>query len=331
MDSYINCHNLLDLWVFIVYYITMKNTHLEHPEDSILNQGRTGAINVLKWFADKNSSLTVKYDGAPAIVWGINPECGRFFVGTKSVFNKIKVKINYTHRDIEDNHGATPAVASILHMCLDKLPHKDGVFQGDFIGYGGYDEYTPNTITYKFLFAPTQDIVFAAHTEYFGNSMKTMNAKFMSFNEDDNVIQSDTVRFLDTKAQIKTRKNKIGLLIGAAKVLIRFTSFTDEKIGAYVKQVINSYIRSGKDLVPSQLAQDTGLDVNLFHLYKLIIEIKELLMDGITDYEDVDCYIGDKPCEHEGYVMTNTFGTYKLVKREIFSYNNFNAVKNWSK
>ena len=86
----------------------MKNTHLEHPEDSILNQGRTGAINVLKWFADKNSSLTVKYDGAPAIVWGINPECGRFFVGTKSVFNKVKVKINYTHRDIEDNHSANP-------------------------------------------------------------------------------------------------------------------------------------------------------------------------------------------------------------------------------
>ena len=63
----------------------------------------------------------------------------------------------------------------------------------------------------------------------------------------------------------------------------------------------------------------------------LIIEIKELLMDGVTDYEDVDCYIGEKPCQHEGYVMTNKYGTYKLVKREIFSYNNFNATKNWSK
>ena len=54
-------------------------------------------------------------------------------------------------------------------------------------------------------------------------------------------------------------------------------------------------------------------------------------MDGVTDYEDVDCYIGEKPCQHEGYVMTNKYGTYKLVKKEIFSYNNFNATKNWSK
>ena len=308
----------------------MKNTHLEHPEDSILNHGKTGAIEVLKWFGDRNSTLTVKYDGAPAIVWGINPECGRFFVGTKSVFNKVKVKINYTHRDIEDNHGTTPAVASILHMCLDKLPRKEGVFQGDFIGYGGYDEYTPNTITYKFLFAPTQDIVFAAHTEYFGNTMKTMNAKFMSFDEDDTVIESDTVRFLDT-THIKSRKNRISLLIGMARVLIRFTKFPDQKIGTHVKTVINKYIRSGKEIDPATLSQETGLDANLFHLYKLIIEIKELLMDGVTDYEDVDCYIGEKPCQHEGYVMTNKYGTYKLVKREIFSYNNFNATKNWSK
>ena len=285
----------------------MKNTHLEHPEDSILNHGKTGAIEVLKWFGDRNSTLTVKYDGAPAIVWGINPECGRFFVGTKSVFNKVKVKINYTHRDIEDNHGTTPAVASILHMCLDKLPRKEGVFQGDFIGYGGYDEYTPNTITYKFLFAPTQDIVFAAHTEYFGNTMKTMNAKFMSFDEDDTVIESDTVRFLDTKAHIKSRKNRISLLIGMARVLIRFTKFPDQKIGTHVKTVINKYIRSGKEIDPATLSQETGLDANLFHLYKLIIEIKELLMDGVTDYEDVDCYIGEKPCQHEGYVMTNKY------------------------
>ena len=95
----------------------MINKHLEHPEDSILNQGKEGALSILNFLKDKSSELSVKYDGAPAIVWGINPENNKFFVGTKSVFNKVKVKINYNHYDIEVHHGHTPNVASILHLC----------------------------------------------------------------------------------------------------------------------------------------------------------------------------------------------------------------------
>ena len=79
----------------------MKNKHLNHPEDAILLEGREGLYKVLSFFKDKNSILSVKYDGSPAVVWGINPENKKFFVGTKSVFNKIKIKINYTHYDIE--------------------------------------------------------------------------------------------------------------------------------------------------------------------------------------------------------------------------------------
>jgi hypothetical protein len=66
----------------------MKNTHLEHPEDSIL----TGDLTVLDWFTARGN-LSVKIDGAPAIVWGINPANGEFFVGTKAVFNKVKIRI----------------------------------------------------------------------------------------------------------------------------------------------------------------------------------------------------------------------------------------------
>ena len=98
----------------------MKNTHIEHPEDSILNKGKDGALNVLNFLKEKNSELSVKYDGAPAIVWGINPENDKFFVGTKSVFNKKKIKVNYTHYDIELNHGDNANVASILHLCLSR-------------------------------------------------------------------------------------------------------------------------------------------------------------------------------------------------------------------
>ena len=86
----------------------MKNTHLQHPEDTIL----TGDLSILDWF-EAPSTLSVKMDGAPAIVWGVNPETGKFFVGTKSVFNKVKIKINETHEDIDNNH--TGNVATILH------------------------------------------------------------------------------------------------------------------------------------------------------------------------------------------------------------------------
>ena len=77
----------------------MKNLHIEHPEDTIL----TGDLSVLDAFQAKNH-YSVKIDGSPAIVWGTNPENGKFFVGTKSVFNKKTPKINYSNEDIERNH-----------------------------------------------------------------------------------------------------------------------------------------------------------------------------------------------------------------------------------
>jgi hypothetical protein len=121
----------------------MKNTHLEHAEDSIL----TGDLSVLDWFVNPGH-LSVKIDGAPAIVWGRNPATGNFFVGTKSVFNKVKIKINESHEEIDTNHNGQ--VAEILHACFNFLPFTNTIYQGDFIGFGGFSEYTPNTITYQF-------------------------------------------------------------------------------------------------------------------------------------------------------------------------------------
>ena len=137
----------------------MKNTHIEHPEDSIL----TGDLSVLDWFC-ADSNISVKIDGAPAIVWGRNPANGRQFVGTKSVFNKKLIKINHDHEEIDQNHQGK--VADILHDCLDFLPTTDGIFQGDFIGIGGDNCYRPNTITYVFDEIIPHDIIIAPHTSY---------------------------------------------------------------------------------------------------------------------------------------------------------------------
>ena len=87
----------------------MKNTHLEHLEDNILNGGSEGgreAVAFLRSLGEMlnqgaaDARVTVKWDGAPAIICGVNPDNGRFFVGTKSVVNKVNPKISYSENDV---------------------------------------------------------------------------------------------------------------------------------------------------------------------------------------------------------------------------------------
>jgi hypothetical protein len=303
-----------------VYDGHMKNTHLEHPEDAILNNGRDGAKNVLRFLRERNSKLSVKYDGAPAIVWGTCPFRGAFFVGTKSVFNKKIIKINYSHYDISQNHEGN--VASILHVCFDNLPRIKGIVQGDFIGFGGNDFYKPNTIEYNFGRLVEENVIIAAHTSY--TSSTTLKDAVASFGVDEE-LQSPDVKFLNVNAHFTSRRRRIDLLLGLASVAINFVKFPSQKEGQELKVAINKCIREQRDIAES------GMDNNLMILYKLIIEIKELLMEGITSVEEVSCYIGDDECDHEGYVMTNKFGTFKLVNRRQFSYANFTMKKEWVK
>lgn len=301
----------------------MKNTHLFHPEEDILN-GKDAAQSVIKFLRQKNSNLSVKYDGSPAIVFGKNPENGRFFVGTKSVFNKVKVKINYTHDDIEKNHGNNPKVAGILHTCLETLPKVDGIYQGDFIGFGGTQTFTPNTITYTFDSIPLDcAIVFACHTSYTGLKMKELTASFHV----PEFLKHNFMKtyFVNTNAHITSRRRRVDYILGLASVVSNFVKYPDEKEVANLKIAINKCIREGREV--------DCIEGNLLLLFNLITKVKELLMEGITvTGEQVDAkidfgvdYIGG----HEGYVMTNQFGTYKLVDRKVFSHYNFILPKGW--
>ena len=296
----------------------MKNKHLDHPEDAILLEGREGLNKVLNFFREKNSQLSVKYDGSPAVVWGINPENKKFFVGTKSVFNKIKIKINYTHYDIEINHGHTPAVASILHMCLEKLPRVEGIYQGDLIGYGGGSEYTPNTITYNFNDIVEEDIIIAAHTTYSGDTIKDSVASFGC-----DKLASEECKFLNTNANLLDRNFRIGWNITLCSVFSLYVNYPTDVVGRQLKTYINSYIRMGLPIDAQKIAKETKCNVNLIRLYNMVTNIKEMLMDGVESYENVYLSIGSDPCEHEGYVMSNKHGTYKLIKRHGFSHANF--------
>ena len=107
------------------------NTHLTHLEELVLTQGPAGydmakaflleLLETLKGNTNSRVQTSVKWDGAPAMFAGVNPENGKFFVGTKSIFNKIP-KINYTEEDIIKNHGHAPGLVDKLTKGLKYLP-----------------------------------------------------------------------------------------------------------------------------------------------------------------------------------------------------------------
>ena len=301
----------------------MKNTHIEHPEDSILN----GDLSVLDWFTS-NGKISAKIDGAPAIVWGRNPASGKFFVGTKSVFNKVKIKINESHEDIDKNHEGN--IAHILHECFEHLPRTDRIYQGDFIGFGGEECYQPNTITYYFPEEITNNIIIAPHTVYTAeNDLREAvvdNDAILKLKSDDNVL------FVRPFVTIDEQRDDIHNLCKFARQMSTICEFPEYKQVPRIKQHLNACIRNDidlDDLTLEAIASDNNCDVNVLRLWKLVESIKMDMFTYIDAENTVECYIGEDRCDHEGYVLHNKYGTFKIVNREGFSRANFNLVRDW--
>jgi len=295
----------------------MKNTHLEHAEDTIL----TGDLSVLDWFTARGT-LSVKIDGAPAIVWGRNPATGNFFVGTKSVFNKVKIKINESHEDVDANHEGN--VAQILHCCLDLLPRTDDIYQGDFIGFGGLSEYTPNTLTYQFPEIVTESIIIAPHTRYEANDdLRDSWAIPLTVN----LQSTDHVKFVKPDAYIlhgQTSFADVEEVCNFARQMATTATFVDNKGAAHLKKVFNTFIKVGAVLDAEALAIAGNCDINLIRLWLLVKSIKEDCVH-ICRNNGPAAYLNGDRIDAEGYVLSNEFGMFKLVNREIFSRANFNS------
>jgi hypothetical protein len=185
-----------------------KNVHLEHLEDLIFNLGYQGGIQALNYIESlramlgegtgTTTKLTVKWDGSPAIICGVDPSDSRFFIGTKSVFAKGEPKLCKSPKDIERFYSEQPELASKLASALKYLP-KLGigkVLQGDLmfteddlstVTVNDEDCYvfTPNTITYAVpvnsqlgqrIARAKLGIIF--HTVYEGDTIESMTARF---------------------------------------------------------------------------------------------------------------------------------------------------------
>ena len=270
-----------------------KNTHLEHLEDDILNLGSEGgksAIAFLKSLGsmltqgDKSKSIniTTKWDGAPAVICGIDPERDRFFVGTKSVFAKTAPKLGFSDDMIDAWYSGN--LASMLKDSLkyfSRLGIK-GVIQGDLLftentkqvtNVGGKRcvTFTPNTITYAIPLdtklgkrVNNSKIGIVFHTTYSGSTMEGMSAGFgvdvspYQGHDDIAVFSSD---FSDTSGvanftpqelmKFKSAVNRAdGSLKQASKFLDVMKGSDRFAFNAIFKQFFNTYIRGGS-AIPS--------------------------------------------------------------------------------
>ena len=268
-----------------------KNLHLEHLEDNPLNFGYTGisktidflnaTIGLLSGSANKSVDVTVKYDGAPAIFCGTDPEDGKFFVGTKSVFSK-NAKLVKQESDL-DKYGFSGQLKDKLSIALKELSKLGikGVLQGDMMFTSGdisnkkingevYITFQPNTIMYAVpsnsdlasrMLKSKIGIIF--HTTYSGDKLEDMKASFganvsklnkVSSVWVDDAFYKDVTGSLFSLKETSELQKKIAKLqrVGNAiskKSMNNILSVHDElktsELGAGLKTYFNSNVRRG--------------------------------------------------------------------------------------
>ena len=290
------------MFSFKGFITTEKNTHLEHLEDDIINRGSDGGRNAVSFLksvrnmlagsASGRVNMSVKWDGAPAIIAGRNPENGKFFVGTKSVFNKTP-KINYTPGDIASNHSGP--VAQKLNVCLKELKRLriTGIYQGDLLFTKGDTKvanidgermitFTPNTITYAVPLSSSLGrrisrarlgIVF--HTYYTGKSMSSLTAGFgtVSGKTGSTAVYLASAGYTDTSGSSTFTSGELarfdglirmaeGSLSKAAPLLNVMKSNDPISVGFRLKSFFNYYIKNsqGSSMAKVKTLQDMFRD-----------------------------------------------------------------------
>ena len=277
-----------------------KNTHLEHLEDDIINLGYKGAqqsiafvealFGLFQGGSNRKLNITVKWDGAPAVVCGKDPETGLFFVATKHGAFAKDMKLGFTEELIDFYYGGGPAeVLKMVYRELKHLPFTD-VLQGDVmftpaikkttvIDGEQYITFKPNTILYAVKPTdPFGEIIEKAHvgivfhTKYSGKGV--VNQLSASFSVDVSKLKSKTAWIQDASYQDMSGKmtltaqetRTVSSLIASAKTNAtsarKFldelaTQTTDLTVGYIFKIFVNKLVRDGTPINTKSL---TGLE-----------------------------------------------------------------------
>lgn len=290
-----------------------QNLHMTHADEDIFERGDKGAqaavefiTDVAKTLGKGSTKLTVKWDGAPAIFAGYDPADGRFFVGTKSVFNK-NPKLYKTTADIDANESG--GKAEKLKVSLEELPKvgipKDKVLQGDVLWTQGDLKYEtiggqryvtahPNTLVYawpsesdvgKQVAVARMGIVW--HTTYsgrgdlssyrasFGVDVNTLKVVRSVWQEDAYFKGADIAFSEDEYKEVYGLTMKAKGLIGNFDKLVEIMdTIPQSAIGAGIKTYINSLIRNGQLPNPDKAAKEYVEYVNKYWEEKVIAKVK---------------------------------------------------------
>ena len=279
--------------------------HLEHLEDEMLNYGVEGckaAVSFLqelrKMLGCDNSTgfMQTKWDGAPAVVCGIDPNVDLFFVGTKSVFAQ-QPKICYREFDIDKHYPDGGELNKKLKFCLKYFKDLDigGIVQGDLVFTPGdvkreriHDEmlytFRPNTITYaipidheigKKVAAAQVGVVF--HTHYTGQdflSMQAVAGAKVKSSKDVFAIDNDTPMHkvglnhqeeMKFDGHVSTIEKMCGTCGDFLDELVSNTGKTgDEKwhVASYLKPFFNAEIKAARTINNADIAFE-----NLYNFY----------------------------------------------------------------
>jgi hypothetical protein len=353
------------------YLTEDRNTHLEHLEDEIINNGTKGAKTAIAFLKSikqmlqggkGGSSISVKWDGAPAIFCGTNPENGKFFVATKSLFN-VTPKINYTNADIKRNHSG--ALAEKLIAALKYFPKLGikGVLQGDLLFTSGDKSitkvdgkdsivFTPNTITYavpkeggflgsslyKRINSAKIGIIF--HTSYSGKTIKGLSASFgasvsgLSKNKsvffDDAMYKQTNPGF--TRTEEIAFDNILRMAEGSA---YKAGAFIDKikkdkgplSLGVQLKTFFNTYIRQGTPITNTKALAN---NFEVYFIQKLQKEIDSKKTQAAKQkYEEIR-EVGMKilRADREGlYFAIATYITFQSAKTILMNkLNNIQSI-----
>ena len=268
---------------FSDYITEQKNTHMTHIEDKVLYGGVKGtrqAILALRSLRDMlkgehQGSVSVKWDGAPAVFAGTDPRDSRFFVAKKGIFNK-NPKIYKTNNDIDNDTSGD--LNTKLKDALKYLPSLGikSVIQGDFLYSKSdlsikkikgqkYVTFHPNTIVYaipdgsqaaKEIKASKIGIVW--HTSYSGSSFETMKASYgvnvRSLKNSKNVWSQDAMLRDLTRATMSKKETEIvnEYLSQAGFLFNKIAGSTlrqlegNSALAQHIETFNNSYVRRGE-------------------------------------------------------------------------------------
>mgnify|MGYP001306925198 CR=1 FL=1 len=290
-----------------------KRTHLTHLEDVVLDDGPNGvafAMKVLGEFyhildggqVSKSLNVSVKWDGAPALIFGPDPADGKFFVATKGAFAK-NPKLAKSHADIDAMYQS--GVKDILHLALDELSKlkPNVVIQGDVlftsstisnktIDGKNYVTFQPNTILYAVdedsdLYNKVQsaEMGIVLHTMYTGRggALASYGATALTPSVFASLKKSRSVLTLDAayddvsgSATFTTQEKAdfelaMGNIDTSARGVSRavYDAILEDPLHGMLQQFINQTVKDNKRISPQQAAQD-------FILFLAAKEEKEL-------------------------------------------------------